>query len=851
MASITGAQRKRLLEALVAAFPTEIALRQLSQYGVDHPLERITTASGLDAKVFEVVAWAVAQGRLDLLVKGAHGINPTSPALVEFLRGLSPGWSFDLTEGVVDAGALPKDYVIRGWRIDRRLGAGGMGTVYAASEPRGTAHALKVLHAPVEGDLADRAFEEEIAAAVALCEELNQGIAKVRTGGVDVALRRRWLVMDLVKGASLRAKVAASGRMSPDAALAVCEQVVDVLAEAHGHTKVIVHCDLKPENVFVHLTNARKKLVVTVLDFGAARLVAEGGARRSALGTPLYAAPEQWDDGAVTPAADVWALGLLVFYMLTGEDFWRGAYVDRLIAEAHERDAVAGSARAAACGVALPESFDGWFARCVAREVSGRFQEAGAALEALEKVVAGWKGRAAVLPARAKVAVARREELPEAAVIARKERDAGMTLARWLAANGTMPPQWVAWVLVTIADQLAVLRTIEGVRGTLEPDRIALDVDAKGAIVGARVVDLEARAVRSGRSTQGRTATLGLTRSTLRYVSLRVLAEEVAYDDPWSMGMIAYEAITGRAFAEGLSALERVTPPSAETRAKAQGVEVPGWFVGWFGRGVAVAGFADARACGGAAWGAASVVTADASRGWHGEGMLEGVRRAEEKEHAGKKRYWCRGEAVGEVLMVWVPPGEFVQGAGEQEQRPCRITRGYYVGVFPVTVEEYRRVVAGHPGKPRHPVGSVSWDDAQAFCVKTGFRLLTEAKWEYAARGSDGRVYPWGNEAPTKVHAWFGRAGAGPCDVGMHPQGASPYGVEDLAGNVWEWCSDWYGSYAAGAVVDPVGAASGPNRVYRGGSWLWDARYVRAAYRSADSPALRDVGLGFRLARGH
>jgi hypothetical protein len=846
MTSITGAQRRALQDALVAAFPTEFALRQLAQFGLDHPLERITTASGLDAKLFEVVDWATSRGSLDLLVKGAHAINPTNPSLLDFLRGLSPGWSFDVPEGVVDAGALPVGYTLKGWRIDRRLGAGGMGTVYAASEPRGTPHALKVLHAPVEGDVTDGAFEEELAAAVALCAELNRGVARVRTGGVDVALRRRWLVMDLVKGESLRTKVAAGGRMAPDAVLAVCAEVVDVLAEAHGHAKVIVHCDLKPENVFVHHTTARKKLAVTVLDFGAARLVAEGGGRRSALGTPLYAAPEQWDDGAVTPAADVWALGLLVFYMLTGEDFWKGAYVDRVVAEAHTREAVAASARAAELGVALPERFDGWFAKCVAREASARFQEAGAALDALEEVVTGWSGRGEVLPARAKVVAPRREELAEAAVIERQARDAGMTLARWLTAHGgTMVPRRVAWVLVTIAEQLVVLRGIDGVHGTLEPDRIALDVDEAGAIVGARVVDLEARAVRSGKSTQGRTATLGLTRSTMRYVSLRVLAEEVAYDDVWSMAMIAYEAITGRAFADGLSARERVTPPSAGERAKAQVVEVPGWFEGWFARCVAGERFADAVTCGRAAWDAASVAT-----GWHGERMPEGVRRAEEGEHAGQKRYWCTGEGVGEVLMVWVPPGEFVQGEGEKP-RKCRITRGYYVGVFPVTVAEYARVVAGTEGSLRLPVTRVSWNDAQAFCERTGFRLLTEAEWEYAARGTDGRVYPWGNEAPTEVHAWFGRDwAAGPCDVGVHPRGASPYGVHDLAGNVWEWCSDRYGPYASGAIVDPSGAAKGSYRVMRGGAWINTPWIVSATCRDACDPGDRGANLGFRLARG-
>lgn len=161
---------------------------------------------------------------------------------------------------------------------------------------------------------------------------------------------------------------------------------------------------------------------MTVLDFGAAHLTRDGGERRSALGTPLYAAPEPWDDGEVTPATDVWALGLLVFYMLAAEDFWRGAYADRLVVEAHERDASPASARARELGATLPESFDGWFARCVARDPRARFHEVDAAFDVLKTVIGGWSEGGEVLPKREVAAVAPREELPEPAVIVRRER---------------------------------------------------------------------------------------------------------------------------------------------------------------------------------------------------------------------------------------------------------------------------------------------------------------------------------------------------------------------------------------------------------------------------------------------
>ncbi|HVS37472.1 MAG TPA: formylglycine-generating enzyme family protein [Gemmataceae bacterium] len=256
------------------------------------------------------------------------------------------------------------------------------------------------------------------------------------------------------------------------------------------------------------------------------------------------------------------------------------------------------------------------------------------------------------------------------------------------------------------------------------------------------------------------------------------------------------------------------------------------------------------------------------------------------------------------MQFVWVPPGEFIMGSLEDEvkrdaderQRCVRITRGFFIGAFPVTRGQFtafvraakyvteaerkggaRRGPSGewrldprcswkHPDFPQeddHPVVCVSWNDAQAFCAWMGrveghregpYRLPTEAEWEYACRAGASTAFWPGDALLTDQANYDGQAGCNDAP-GLFREGTTPvwvfppnpWGLYDVHGNVWEWCADWYAPYAEGDATDPQGPPSGRSRVLRGGSWRNQLRFLRAAARNQLAPSGRDRDIGLRV----
>jgi formylglycine-generating enzyme required for sulfatase activity len=260
--------------------------------------------------------------------------------------------------------------------------------------------------------------------------------------------------------------------------------------------------------------------------------------------------------------------------------------------------------------------------------------------------------------------------------------------------------------------------------------------------------------------------------------------------------------------------------------------------------------------------------------------------------------------------MIKIPGGKFFMGSDDRkdnaDERPAHQVElmPYCIDTYEVTVAEYKKcsdrgeckraprenefpgidakarktydplcTIRDPEEKAQHPINCIDYELATAFCAANAKRLPTEAEWEFATRGSDGRKYPWGDDPPTKGNylnacgkecvAWGRKNGAEveamyavddgfatTAPVGSFPKGASPFGLQDVVGNVWEWVSDYYAPYSADRVTDPHGPATGTERVIRGGAWNGgDVAWVRPTYRFKSMPTLRSHGIGFRCAR--
>jgi len=239
------------------------------------------------------------------------------------------------------------------------------------------------------------------------------------------------------------------------------------------------------------------------------------------------------------------------------------------------------------------------------------------------------------------------------------------------------------------------------------------------------------------------------------------------------------------------------------------------------------------------------------------------------------------------MTLVLIPPGPFEMGSrykppaeDERPPHPVQISRPFYLGAHEVTQKQYETIMEKNPshfsGRPKNPVDDVSWIDAVTFCNKlsqretlapyyrivgvdkvtrlggNGYRLPTEAEWEYACRAGDPDNVPFLDDTHLDRFAWMGSN----CDRMTHPVGEkepNSFGLYDIYGNVWEWCWDWLGDYPASLSIDPIGPATGKYRILRGNGW-WNGDYkaTRPSFRLRGSPEKTSPNhdFGFRVAAG-
>ena len=279
-------------------------------------------------------------------------------------------------------------------------------------------------------------------------------------------------------------------------------------------------------------------------------------------------------------------------------------------------------------------------------------------------------------------------------------------------------------------------------------------------------------------------------------------------------------------------------------------------------------------------------VSVDTGRTWSAVALVEGDtgRVAEDR---GRRIIWNIGVEPGFTNssghgyrvrltdpppgMARIPAGEFIMGSeqGEEDERPVRHIKldGYYVDLFEVTVSEYAKCVEAHAcpeprtgllynwgtkGQEGHPINGVSWDDASSYCEWVDKRLPTEAEWEKAARGLDGRTFPWGEGLDEDRGNYWKVGSEGTVPAGSYSLGVSPFHIHDMAGNVLEWVEDWYDSdyYDSIPTWNPVNKSESEYKVLRGGSWFTaDSLDLRTSKRFKHPPQSRHSTNGFRCIR--
>jgi formylglycine-generating enzyme required for sulfatase activity/tRNA A-37 threonylcarbamoyl transferase component Bud32 len=601
------------------------------------------------------------------------------------------------------------------YRVIESLGRGGNAEVYKVWDAhRSTLLAMKVLHA----DLAlDRVFLRRFKREARTLARLQHPNI-VRFYDLEQDGRVVFILMDYVEGESLKHRIFDADGPMP---LAQVIEIVRPLCQAlqYAHKEGFVHSDVKPGNVLM-----KRSGEVMLTDFGIARMTEAATVTMLGAGTPAYMSPEQARGENPTPHSDIYALGVILFEMLTGERPFTGenAKTGSTSEKVRWEQMKLPAPSPRKFNPALSRELESMVLKCLEKDPARRYVSALELLNALEKA----------MPATAGERQPRVEPIPAA------------------------PP---------VIQEAAVVQKKKTVKTNQAPQLVWL---VSGMVVFVGVILL----------------------------GIFLLAEGVI--------KFALPAPTS-------TSVPPTNTPAPTSTSRPTSTKIP-------------------------------------------PTPIPSVTQISPKDG---------------MVMVYIPEGEFLMGSeeGYDDESPEHSVYldAFWIDQTGVTNEMYAKCVADNgactqprgtdhfenPSYANHPVVNVNWDMARTYCEWAERRLPSEAEWEKAARGTEGRTYPWGEGISCGEANYVSSCVGDTTPVGSYESGKSPYGVYDMAGNVMEWVNDWYGEtyYQSSPSLNPLGPNSGEYRVLRGGSWYANYNYTRSAYRYWSVPSITYNFLGFRCSR--
>ncbi|MCC7360384.1 MAG: SUMF1/EgtB/PvdO family nonheme iron enzyme [Anaerolineales bacterium] len=688
------------------------------------------------------------------------------------------------------------------YKIEALLGQGGMSAVYRAYDPnlRRTV-AVKLIHSHLTSDTEFvRRFEAEAAAVAQLRHP-----SIVQVFDFDHDGDTYYMIMEYVPGETLQARLKTLSQTKQRFPMVATASIIATVADAvaYAHDRGTIHRDLKPANIMLMPGD---QPVLT--DFGVAKIL--GGQQHTAtgaiIGTPAYMAPEQVRGEPLDGRADIYSLGIVLYEMAAGRPPFEGDSAMTVMLK-HVNEAVPDIRSRAEVPPALTEVLD----RVLAKQPAQRYQTAGEFAAALRMI------------AQRPYSTGKSDT-----VVPNQPPPVGATIiepARPPATNAAQRP------MATIRENIPVGAPPPVYSGSA-PVPPAAHTGAVPVPASAAAIPAPAAPARRGPSGLLVGGVVGL------------------------LGLCLLAAIVVGAILGGPTLLAMLAGATATTSAGSQATNT--------------AGPAEATQVAGApsATPAAAQPTAEVEPTVAPTEVVE-VKDTDVPPTAVPTDTPAPAVVVPPDGMLLIPEGKFGMGSGNGDAGPAHtvVLSQFFMDKTEATNARYQACLdAGacsiHPRASftrgsyatsetfaQFPVVNVTWEQAVAMCQFEGKRLPTEAEWEYAATGGDGRRFPWGNDFDA---ALVPAAAGDTLAVASLPGGASPFGLYDMSGNVLEWVSDWYALdyYGVSPVDNPQGPETGSQKVMRGGSfgnadpflYLTTRRYIR-------NPGGADVDIGFRCAQ--